>query len=295
MLCLGAADDPWIAGSLTSFARLGIACEPLTGEAAARRFPMLDAAKVGHAIWTGSGGVLLARAIVTALAGWLRRQGVTVREGAPVAALDPARASVRLASGETVAGDALVVAAGPWVDRLVPALRGRVVPSRQVLVYAEPPPELADAWRRAPMITDVLTGDTGVFYAVPPVAGTPLKLGDHRFSRAGDPDSRDEPGIVEIEALFELVGRRLRAIGRYTLRTARTCYYDVTADERFVAAGEGPTLVIGGFSGHGFKFGAVIGERAAACVTGALARADLARWLAGSAAPADLSDPAALV
>jgi sarcosine oxidase len=47
------------------------------------------------------------------------------------------------------------------------------------------------------------------------------------------------------------------------LRNATACTYTLTADERFVIGPlpfAPPTIVAGGFSGHGFKFCSVVGE-----------------------------------
>jgi hypothetical protein len=42
-------------------------------------------------------------------------------------------------------------------------------------------------------------GTTGVgFYGVPPVAGTPLKIGDHRFTCDGDPETDPVNGAVNV-------------------------------------------------------------------------------------------------
>jgi sarcosine oxidase len=50
--------------------------------------------------------------------------------------------------------------------------------------------------------------------------------------------------------------------------TATTCLYTSTPDEDFVLDRVGPITVLGGFSGHGFKFASVIGELAADLVEG---------------------------
>jgi len=42
--------------------------------------------------------------------------------------------------------------------------------------------------------------------------------------------------------------------------------------------------VLSGFSGHGFKFGALIGERVADALAGRIDPQALTRWAAGSAA-----------
>ena len=63
---------------------------------------------------------------------------------------------------------------------------------------------------------------------------------------------------------------------------ARNCFYDTVADERFLVEALGPAAYVAtGFSGHGFKFGAVVGEKIAAAALGNLAPGALARWAAG--------------
>jgi glycine/D-amino acid oxidase-like deaminating enzyme len=119
------------------------------------------------------------------------------------------------------------------------------------------------------------------FYAVPPAAGMRFKVAGHPFSLAGDPD-RDRIATPEdTEAVLALVRNRIRDLDRFAVVETRTCFYDVTADERFVARTLGPAMMLSGFSGHGFKFGAVIGEKVAATLSGELSSEVLAAWIAG--------------
>ena len=60
--------------------------------------------------------------------------------------------TLRLADHGTVQADAVVVAAGPWVRRLLPDLAGRVTPSRQVITYLAVPDDLRAGWARHPMV-----------------------------------------------------------------------------------------------------------------------------------------------
>ena len=107
--------------------------------------------------------------------------------------------------------DIVVVAAGPWVARLLPALGKRVTPSRQLVAYVRPPEALAPLWAWAPMLLHI--GREDGIYVVPPVAGHGMKLGDHRFVMGGDPDhdrdaSEAELRSVEREGPPHVVGPR---------------------------------------------------------------------------------------
>lgn len=257
VLALGEAGPGWLAESRAALAAGGHAFTDLGPAALEARFPMLAGAGLGDAFHMAPGGVLLARRIVAALSAHLERRGVAFRRARAVAA-DPARATLALEDGTTLGADLLVVAAGPWAPRFLPGLAARVTASRQVVVYLEPPPEHRAAWAAAPMLIDL--SERGGFYAVPPVAGTPLKIGDHRFSLQGDADDPREAGAAEAEAILALARPRLRGMAGYRVLGARACYYDVEPRERFLLEPLGErALVMSGFSGHGFKFGPLLG------------------------------------
>lgn len=277
--------DRWTAATAAAltaehipFRRLGI------GEFSAA-FPMLTANGITGALLLQTGGTLFAADIVSDLARHLRARGVHVAEQSAVRDVDPERGRLTVASGQVVEADQVIVAAGPWAPRLVPGLKSRVTPSRQVVVYLEPPAERAAQWRTHPMILDIDL--TAGFYLVPPrprasgeVSG--LKIGDHSFTLTGDPDRDREATGKEADHLIHQVGARLHDIGRYRLREGKTCFYDVTSDERFVVepvAARG--WVLSGFSGHGFKFGAVIAQELARTLRGEQDAAALAAWAAG--------------
>jgi sarcosine oxidase len=282
-LALGPPDEPWIRDSLASLDRLGLAYEPLDLPALARRFPHVRI-PAEHAAWfVPKAGALLADRICTDLARWLRARNVELYEYSPVAELLPDRPAVRLSDGRIVEGDALLIAAGAWTTRLVPALAPRLQPSRQTVVYVAPPAEFEAAWRDGPVLTHKDSRTGLLFYALPAVAGVAAKLGDHKFSKGGDPDADRTPRQEEVEAILSLARNTLAESERYAVLEARTCFYTVTEDERFLAERVGRALVVSACSGHGFKFGALLGERTAALLTGGLAFEAYRSWLEGRA------------
>ncbi|MBY0336155.1 MAG: FAD-dependent oxidoreductase [Acetobacteraceae bacterium] len=281
MLALDEARGAWLPASRAALAADGRPHEDLTGAQVAARFPLLDGEGLRDALWMPTGGVLLAGRIVAALARHLAAQGVAI-EVARAFEVDAARGALRLADGRTEAADLLVVAAGPWAPRLIPALAARVTPSRQIIVRLMP--EDAEAWARMPMLLDLAA--EGGFYMVPPVAGTPLKIGDHSFSLEGDPEA--DPRVAseaEVERMLALARRRLRGLDRMRLLGGAVCFYDVEPDERFVLERLSPrAFVMSGFSGHGFKFGALLGLAVAGAARDAELDASLPLWAAGDIA-----------
>ena len=282
-LAVGAFGTSWVRDSADAVQALGSTVEWLDPGRVSARFPLLRGDAIAAAFYSETGGVLLADRILAALARYLVARGVSVVPNVRVREVDPHRAAVTSHDGRHLEADAVIVAAGAWVPRLLPDLRGRITPSRQVLVYLDAPPGIVSAWAAHPLVLDI--GPESGFYVVPPVAGTALKIGDHRFSMAGDPDGPREVDAEEARAVFETCRQRLAGFDRYRLASARACYYAVEPEERFVVERRDKAWVLAACSGHAFKFGPVLGRRLAEAIDGQRDPADLARWAAGRPAP----------
>ena len=99
------------------------------------RFPQIEAKGVERAFWMDSGGVLFAQDIVTALAEYLARQPrIRLHPHTTVRSVDLEQGRIVTEAGTSHAADIVVVAAGAWVDRLLPDLGRRLIPSRQVVI-----------------------------------------------------------------------------------------------------------------------------------------------------------------
>jgi glycine/D-amino acid oxidase-like deaminating enzyme len=269
----------WGEESAAALQAEGIAFRRLSAQETAREFPLVETRNIRFALLLASGGALFADRIVAALARWLAAKGTSIFVETSVREVDPSRGRVTLADGAIVDADAVIVAAGPWASRLVPSIAARVTPSRQVIVYFTPPPETAAAWQHHPMILDI--DPTVGFYLVPPRDGTGLKVGNHGFTLTGDPDQDRTASEDEARTIMSLCAPRLRDFERYTLAAAKTCFYDVEPKERFIIEPLGPRgWIMSGFSGHGFKFAAVLGLELAKAIGGGDA-AKFTAWAAG--------------
>lgn len=284
VLALAAEGGSWVRESAETMAALGKPVRWLTRDDLERGFPLLSVDDVAEAFLVASGGVLLARRIEAALVRHLARKGVVLRPFRKVEDIDPVRGRVRLHDAETLEADAVVVAAGAWLGKLLPGFATRAVPSRQVVAYMDPPRLYAARWTISPVILDV--GPQIGFYLVPPVAGTGLKLGDHSFTMTGDPDDDRTASPDEARPTFEAARRRLKDFDRYQVLRLSAWYYTVAPEERFVI--ERPvtaTWVIDACSGHGFKFAPLIARRLAEAIAGERWPEKLTRWAAGELEP----------
>ena len=271
----------WAARSAATLAALDKSMTELTIAELRQRFPQIEAHGVERAFWMDTGGVLFAQDIVGALGRHLAHQPrVRLHPHTAVRSVDLERGRVATEAGALHSADVVVVAAGAWVGRLLPAAGRRLVPSRQVVIYFDLPPAARSAWSKGPMIIEK-TGDVGL-YLVPPMEGRGLKVGDHEFSRSGDPADERAASEDDIRPLLDRCRSLLRGFDQWRTDRLKVCFYTVTEEERFVV--ERPAAkgwIMSPCSGHGFKFGALMGlELARTIAAGRDAQAH-ARWAAG--------------
>jgi sarcosine oxidase len=227
---------------------------------ACERWLFLESGTFRYAFFSREGGALHCRAIAAALATWLSTAGVEVSTHTKIASVDPDTASVMLYDGTLITGDVVIVAAGAWTTKLFPHLARHLTAKRTAVAYLEPPPDLSDSWKRAPVILDVGGKTDG--YIIPPTGGAGLKFGSGLHKRTNpdaDADRTARPGEgMEIRNLFS---PPIARIDEYRVVETVTCAYTFTADERFFCKVIGNVLVISACSGHGYKFGAAVGRR----------------------------------
>jgi glycine/D-amino acid oxidase-like deaminating enzyme len=281
MLALTGTGETWAERSARTLATIGKPMEELDVADLPRRFPQFDTKGVERAFWINSGGVLFAQDIVADLAQHLAQQPrVMLRPQTKVRSVDLERGRLVTEAGTEHEGDCIVVSAGAWVNRLLPASVGRLVPSRQVVVYFELPADQRKLWTNTPMIIDKI-GGVGL-YLVPPAEGRGLKVGDHLFSRTGDPDAPRDASEAEVEGLLRRCHDLLRGFEQWRIERLKVCYYTVTSDERFVVEKPGHRgWLMSPCSGHGFKFGALMGLELARTIVRERDPSRHARWAAG--------------
>jgi glycine/D-amino acid oxidase-like deaminating enzyme len=239
----------------------GYPLEELSPDETAYRFPFVDPSTIRFGGVSAEGGVLLCLKIASDLRDWLIAKGADVRENSEVTTVDASSGSVTLADGSVVSGDHVVVTAGAWTLGLFPKLDVNLTTYRTAVVYLTPPADLREAWERAPAILD--PGGKTDGYVLPPVQGTGLKFGagTHRYQAAPNQDRLAKPGEGEI--LRNYFSPPFARIEDYRIDDVVTCAYTFTSDEHFFATTEDKATVVSACSGHGYKFGAVVGQKLA--------------------------------
>lgn len=273
------SDDDWRDATAAALDEMNVGHRAIPQAEIRTRFPMIASDGLIGALETEGAGMLFPARILTDLVVHLSRIGVALRAGVEVRDIDPDAGTVTTTSGDRLAADVVIVCTGPWIDRLVPSLVGVAVPSRQALLYLAPPPELAAAWSQAPVI--VTRGGEGGVFTMPPRFGTRLKIGDHRFSRTGDPDGPRVPTAEDLDAIMTLFRASFTGADGYAVLETRACFYTVTQDERFVVGPAGARgYTVSACSGHGFKLAPLIADRLAETVAGHMSGDDLTAYAA---------------
>ncbi|MFJ6654344.1 N-methyl-L-tryptophan oxidase [Microbacterium sp. NPDC091313] len=239
----------------------GPGCEQLAGAAeAAERMPSLRLPDGYRAVWDPAAGVLEASDALAVLRARARRHGAQLRHGASVAGWDTTASGVRVTvDGEPVRAARLVIAGGPWMGRLVPVLSGLLEVWRILTVTASAGQPVAAAPQLGAFSVD---RPEGLVFGIPDVAGNGLKIGVD-VGQVWDPDEPVAAATTaEVAQLGELMRTYVPGVDVDGLDAA-ACLYTMTADRRFIigALAESPEVVVASAcSGHGFKFGAAIGE-----------------------------------
>ena len=278
VLWLARRQDGFEADSLATLRRLDIPAERFDPADLSHRWPQLRSDDLAWALHEPEAGVLLARRAVAAIARAFVAEGGELRIG--LAALDQDGVLLEL-DGRAPGFDAVVFAAGPWLPKLLPNVRGLElsVPQQEVVYFATPP---GDPGFDAGGLPTWVEYDAA-FYGLPSIEGRGFKVAPDWPGPEVDPD-RHERRISDerVEASRAYLRRRFPAIADRPVAEGRVCQYELTADTHFIID-RVPELamldawIVGGGSGHGFKHAPAIGEYLSALVVGdAAAAAELA-------------------
>ena len=245
-----------------------------------REFPQFANVDSGY-IMEGVGGYIAAGPATRALAEAAAEHGADVCTGAEVVELNESGGrvtSVETSDGRTFEGEVVVFTAGPWTARLLPQLPVRVQPTAARLHYLRP----ADpASYESPRLTPFSVMDTQ-FYGFPVHWRGCVKVADDMIGEPFDPDrDREHEDPVALAKLRDFLSRHMPGLRDAEVIYSKTCTYSMTPDSDFIidrVPNLENALVAAGFSGHGFKFGILIGQIMADLATRGATQWDLSRF-----------------
>ena len=268
----GVYAGPWAEQCGVALAACNVPREWLPPEEAATRFPGLSLDGLDRVLYEEHGGVCLAGRTLAAQVRLAQAAGVSLRIRAEALRflVDDHGITVRAGEADEVSAPVAVVAAGPWARDLLFEL-GIDLPLRVAFTQASYFAPRSPGGPVPPGFVEAGASSHGLGsggYMVPSVEGFELKVADGTPGRTVHQASGPFAVDPEQEARdVAFVRRRLPAYDPEPLRT-ETCLYTMTPDEDFVLERVGPIVIASACSGHGFKFGPLLGEIVADLATG---------------------------
>lgn len=233
----------------------------------AAAYPHVEFPAGESAVFESHAGVLLADRILAACAGWLRWHAqAELLPHRRAVEIDVDGAAVRLADGEVLRADGVLLAVGPWSRSLLPPdLAGELVLYRQSMLYCEVPDRAA--WSRTPPM--LALGKDGGAWLVPPVAGTPLKLSAASACRMVREVAGNNTPEYWRDHLLDSFSTVVPGFRTDWVTDTRDCYYlarESTQGPMLAALGD-RVLSYAACGGSSFKFAPLIAESLAARLT----------------------------
>lgn len=267
LLVLGREGDQFTQTGYTTLRRLGLPIEYLSHQDCKRSFPQFNLQNYDLFTYNQEAGILHASNCLQTLKALITDLGGVICEGKRIQniAYDAARVPVRLHcdDGDTLIADRVVLALGPWVHTLLGELALPIRPTRQYLLYFGNLPCTPFGIHKFPaFISEELYGFP-LHSSFDTTGPCWLKVASHAFGSTINPD--DTPQVEErvIAQVRKKVYELLPATRHATLERVDACMYDVSPDEDFILdyhPHNARIVFASGLTGHGFKFGLLLGE-----------------------------------
>ncbi len=263
LLLLGNDDDTFTRSSYHVVRGLGLPAEQLSKEACGLRFPQFNTQSYNQCTYNHEAGILHASTCLQTLRDLILDFGGEIYESCRVTRItnDSQLLPIRLhlSSGQEIVADRVVLATGSWIHRLLAHLHLPVRMTRQYMLYFSGLPISAYDMGAFPSF---IAGD---IYGFPIHQGCNgwVKATSHAFGVPIDPDNvtpQDDQAIAKINLQIREL---LPELNHAQIARVDSCMYDVSPDEDFILdrLPSDPRIIFAtGLSGHGFKFGVLLGE-----------------------------------
>jgi sarcosine oxidase len=256
-LMIGSPGSELVSGALHSVRTHGLAHELLDRGEIERRFPQHRLGRGEVGVYEKDAGVLRPEACVVAAASVAERLGADVHAGVMAPSLEELSASF----------DHVVLCAGAWLPKLLPELSISV--ERQVMTWFRANDVAMFRPERFPVFMRE-TPAGGDRFGIPALEGDLVKVGIHHEGVTTDIDHLDRTiHDSDRRTSEDFVAGALDGLERHVIK-AKVCMYSNTPDRHFLVGavpGHPKVTVLGGFSGHGFKFASVLADVAADLAT----------------------------
>lgn len=267
LLVLGKGDDQYVEESFTTLQEMGLPSVPLSQEMCRQLYPQFRHRGYDQFTYNANAGLLHASRCLRTLKGLIQDLGGTIVEGQQVTQITHHKGNhpirLHLQNGSECQADRVLLATGPWVHRLLGHLHLPIRPTRQYLLYYANLPVSEFKIHTFPAF---IAGDLYGFPIHSTCAGDGpswLKVASHAFGTTVNPDDPLTIDQHTIESMNREVCHLLPSLQNATLAHIGKCMYDASPDEDFILdhLPDDPRIVFAtGLTGHGFKFGPLLGS-----------------------------------
>ena len=263
---IGAKGNPYGRAARQSLDAAGVESEWWDATQLAERFPQFRSTEGMEILWQKDTGFLRAAECVSTHLQLAEKHGATVREESPVTDIDwQADVPTVHTENDLFQGRKVVITAGAWTGKLLAELNLPLTVTKQQVCYYQPTDSKRFEPDRFPVFTES-TPDGEFIYGIPVFGsfktGGGLKIARHGRGQIISPDTRERtPDTDYIAHIDTYVQERLPELGKAV--HVEVCLYTETPDEDFIIDAHphcSDVLIAAGFSGHGFKFCALVGR-----------------------------------
>ncbi len=264
-LYIGLKGEAFLEGALASARAHGLAHRLLSPAEIRDRYPMFEVPDTHEGFFEEAAGFLVPESVMAAHLDQALRHGATLRGHTRIDGWEAdGNGVVVQAQGERFRARRLVITAGAWTSRILADLDLGLSVTRQTWGWFWP--ERPDDFSLGKFPCWFLeTPDSGGHYGFPMMPTDPgFKVARHVPSNlAGSPDTLPREITPEDEGALRTFLERNLPQANGDLLAIRTCLYTNSPDGHFIVDRHPRCEHVHfacGFSGHGFKFGSVMGE-----------------------------------
>jgi sarcosine oxidase len=263
--------------------------EVMAANALMERYPAFHLPPDFIGVVQPDGGYLAAERCIAALLRQAKEFDANVGTGETIQAIEPLRAGsqhtgVRITTDrEEIEARTVVVAAGPWLTKVLPNFPAPLHVTRQVMAWFEPTDPTPFAPERFPVF--LIESRHGVHYGFPTFESETVKICKHHHQdEIVDAETCDRSVSIDDEAAIRVAIADHIPAANGKRADATTCLYTMAPDGDFILdklPGFPQAIVASPCSGHGFKFAPAIGEIVADLITNGSTQHDISRFSLG--------------
>jgi monomeric sarcosine oxidase len=264
VLGLGPSDSSFLHETIEAAKKYELPLQVLNSNEIKEKWPGISIPDNFIGCFEAESGLLYSEKAIQAYKELATRTGAQLVTNTPVQQVDmTSQDAVKIVTADNVFwAKKVIVTVGAWAAKLLPDLKLPIQPVRKVVGWFETPEGIYDSANFPSFYVD---DKDKMFYGFPNLNGAGLKVGRTDGGQEIDPSQHKQNfGQYETDE-----GDLRHFLGAYmpeangTLREGKTCLYTLSSDHDFIIDHhpENNNVIIAcGFSGHGFKFGSVIGE-----------------------------------